>query len=90
MIEEHMNLPAGDDPPVAEADFTLTFPVVEYGYEYVGLKYVYDGCESDAIAILLTPHEFKRLTKMMLRFDEKLGGDGVVFMGGGGSHPPED
>lgn len=70
MIEEHLHLPAGDDPPAAEADFKLTFPVKEYGFDYVGLRYIADGTTREAI--LLTPDEFQRVSKMFLRFDEKM------------------
>src|SRR4029077_11734996 len=70
MIAEHVHFEAGDDPPVAEAKFTLQYPVNENGFDYVKLTYIAD--ESVEEVMLLTIYEFKRLCKMFLRFDEKL------------------
>jgi hypothetical protein len=70
MMEERIHFAASDDPPGAEAEFSLKYPVLLSGYEYVELAYSLD--EGDEIVIPFSVEEFKRLCKLFLRFDESL------------------
>ena len=70
VAEDSVRFDASDDPPGAEAVFSLKYPVKEYGYEYVELSYSLD--ESEDIVIPFSIEEFKRLVKLFLRFDEKI------------------